>query len=292
MGKCFDCPRFCGADREVGELGFCRVPQEFTVAKSMLHKWEEPCISGKTGAGTIFFSGCNLGCIYCQNKKISRGDVGERVSEEELKRIIFSFCEQGAECIEFVTPTHYTSRLVSVLEEVKPKLNIPTVWNSGGYERAEMIRRLDGLVDVFLPDLKYFSSDLSRDYSHAPDYFEVAIEAVCEMQRITGSPKFDGEKLLSGTLIRHLVLPSCRGDSIALLKSLAERISPNSVIISLMSQYTPDFYAETPEPRFKNLTRRLTSFEYDSVLDTAVSLGFDGYFQGKSSADKAYTPNF
>ncbi len=293
MPKCNICPRECGADRSSGKLGFCRAPEDFLVAKTMIHKWEEPCIAGEGGAGTVFFSGCNLRCVFCQNCEISRGDKGEIMSEDALESAIFDLLEKGAECIEFVTPTHYTERLAALLARIKPRIDVPVVWNSGGYERVESLRMLDGLIDVYLPDFKYFDGEIAKKYSSATDYFEVATAALGEMLRQTEKPQFDGGgMLLRGTIVRHLVLPGHRADSIAVLKHIAENFGADSILLSLMSQYTPDFYAEGGDCRHKNLCRRVTKFEYDSVMKVADSLGFEGYFQGVDSASKKYTPDF
>lgn len=293
MSKCNICPRGCGVDRSSGKLGFCRAPEDFLVAKTMIHKWEEPCIAGAGGAGTVFFSGCNLRCIFCQNCEISRGDKGEIMSEGELETAIFDLLEKGVECIEFVTPTHYTERLAALLRRIKPKLTVPVVWNSGGYESVESLRLLDGLVDVYLPDFKYFDGEIAQKYSSAPDYFEVATAALSEMLRQTGKPSFDEKgRLTKGTLVRHLVLPAHRADSIAVLNHIAEKFGADSILLSLMSQYTPDFYADGGDCQYKNLCRRVTKFEYDSVMKVADSLGFEGYFQGVDSASKKYTPDF
>ena len=294
MSKCNICPRGCGVDRSSGKLGFCRAPEDFLVAKTMIHKWEEPCIAGEGGAGTVFFSGCNLRCIFCQNCEISRGDKGEIMSEDALETAIFRLVEEGAECVELVTPTHYTERLAALLRRIKPKLTVPVVWNSGGYESVETLRLLDGLVDVYMPDFKYFDSAIANAYSSAPDYFERVGSALGEMIRQTGKPRFDSRgRMIGGVLVRHLVLPGHRDDSCEILKHVAAEYGADSVRLSLMSQYTPDFYIESGCPGgFKNLSRRVTSFEYDSVMRLAVSLGFDGYFQRISSADKRYTPSF
>jgi len=293
MLKCNICPRGCGVDRSSGKLGFCRAPEDFLVAKTMIHKWEEPCIAGNGGAGTVFFSGCNLRCVFCQNIDISRGEKGAIMTEDELEKAIFDLAEEGAECVEFVTPTHYTERLAALLQRIKPKLTVPVVWNSGGYEKVESLKLLDGLVDVYLPDFKYFNGEIAKAYSSAPDYFEVATEALGEMLRQVGKPQFDGKgKLQKGVIVRHLVLPSHRNDSITVLKHIAESFGAESVLLSLMSQYTPDFYISTGCVEHKNLCRRLTKFEYDSVMKVADELGFDGYFQGVDSASKKYTPDF
>lgn len=298
MGKCFLCPRMCGADRDSDKLGSCHSPSSFSVSKIMLHSWEEPCISGKNGTGTIFFSGCNLGCVYCQNRAISSGGCGKLMTESELEKEIFSLLENGAECVEFVTPTHYTDKLSNLLGRIKKDITTPIVWNSGGYESVDSLRMLDGLVDIYMPDFKYFSPELSKKYSNAEDYSTVALNALREMKRQVGAPKFDqSNMLLSGVIVRHLILPSHRADSIAVLELIKREIGHENIILSLMAQYTPDFYIEHERESekavgFKNLRRRLTSFEYDSVLSRATDLGFDGYFQSLDSASRKFTPDF
>ena len=298
MSNCCLCPRACGADRDSGKLGLCHSPSHFSVSKVMLHSWEEPCISGKNGAGTIFFSGCNLGCIYCQNRAISRGECGTKMSETELEQEIFSLIDMGAECIEFVTPTHYTDKLALLLGRIKKDIPVPVVWNSSGYESIESLSMLDGLVDIYMPDFKYFSPELSKKYSNAEDYASVALDALREMVRQVGAPKYDKNKmLLRGVIVRHLILPSHRADSIAVLELIEREIGHENVILSLMGQYTPDFYIEYERENgkvsgCKNLCRRLTSFEYDSVLACATEIGFDGYFQSLDSANRKFTPDF
>lgn len=293
MKTCSLCPKSCMVDRNITR-GFCGVPADLYISKIMLHPWEEPCICGGAGAGTIFLSGCNLHCVYCQNCKISQGNHGKKFTHEQLKKEIFALAERGASCIEFVTPTHYTDKLAQILEEIKPQLNIPVVWNSSGYEKVEMLKTLDGLVDIYMPDLKYFSDELSGKYSHANDYFPIAIDAIKEMLSQVGAPRFDDcGRLLSGVIVRHLVLPDCRRDSTELLSRLAECVGAQNIILSLMSQYTPDFYIQSyPDKAYKNLARKITSFEYNSVLKKAQELGFDGYFQDVSSASAIYTPDF
>lgn len=302
MGNCYLCPRVCGADRECGNIGVCGTSDKIYVARTMLHKWEEPCISGERGAGAVFFSGCNLHCVYCQNAEISGGAYGKETSALELERAILELAESGASCIELVTPTHITHLLVPVLERVKPRLKIPTVWNSGGYESVETLASLDGLIDVYMPDFKYFSPELSKKLSFAEDYASVAISAVSEMLRQVGRYRFgqDGGfagSLERGVIVRHLVLPSHRDDSVKVLELLSDRIGSDSILLSLMSQYTPDFYIEWERQNGKNdacreMRRRVTSFEYKSVLSVAEDLGFKGYFQARSSADRGYTPDF
>ncbi len=294
MEQCFLCPRMCGARRGEGEFGFCHSSSALSVAKTMIHKWEEPCICTHEGAGTIFFAGCNLGCIYCQNMKISRGQEGDHVTESELESIIFDLIAAGVGSIEFVTPTHYTDLLARLLTKIKKDIPIPVVWNSSGYESVSSLQMLDGLIDIYLPDLKYFSDELAEKYSQAPNYHRIAMDAIAEMLRQVGTPTYDDEgALLHGVIVRHLVLPSQRKDSMSVLGSLARDIGSENVILSLMSQYTPDFYVSSDiSQRYKELCRRVTTFEYNSVLEYATSLGFDGYFQGASSASSSFTPDF
>ncbi len=292
MKKCELCPRRCRVDRRES-VGVCGAGNVMRISKIMLHHWEEPCISGGengTGSGAVFFSGCSLGCVYCQNKSISRGRMGEEYSVSRLCEEILSLQEKGAYNINFVTPTHYTHLIIETLERLKGLLNIPVVWNTSGYENKEVIESLLPYVDIFLTDFKYFSSDLSAKYSKAPDYRERATEALSAMVKITGKPEFDGETglLKKGTIVRHLVLPGSRADSISILEHLSRNVGAENVILSLMSQYTPEFVDEG----YPELNRRITTFEYNKVLEEAVKLGFDGYFQNRSSATSKYTPNF
>ncbi len=288
---CNQCPRKCHIDRDTGKVGFCKTGSVFSVARIARHPWEEPPISGKNGSGTVFFSGCNLRCVFCQNREISRADVGKAMTARALADAMLALVDAGAHNINLVTPSHYTRQLVPLLEEIKPRLGVPVVWNSSGYEALDSLRALEGLVDVYLPDMKYFSPELSAAYSSAPDYFEVASAALAEMLRQTGAPRFnaDGTLLLGGTVVRHLILPGCRKDSLALLDALARQFGIDAFLLSLMCQYTPDFATDAP---YKNLHRRLTSFEYDSVLTHAASLGFKGFSQNLTSASAAYTPQF
>ena len=288
--RCEQCPRRCAVNREAGEIGFCRADPQFWVARAACHPWEEPPISGKNGSGTIFFSGCNLRCVFCQNRDISRAMAGERMSEQALADTMLRLADEGAHNVNLVTPSHHTYALARVLEAVKPRLSIPVVWNSSGYESSDALRALDGLVDVYLPDCKYYDTALSAAYSAAPDYFSVAQEAIREMLRQQPHAELDKEGLLRrGTVVRHLVLPGCRKDSIALLRALHASFGADAFLLSLMCQYTPDFALDTP---YKNLHRRLTSFEYDSVLAVAAELGFDGFSQSLSSANASFTPKF
>ncbi len=289
MTACTLCPRRCGVDRTAGQVGACGVPAAYRIARIAPHLWEEPPISGTRGSGTVFFSGCNLGCVFCQNREISREGIGRTLSEDELADAILSLQEQGVHNINLVTPTHYTAPLANLLEKLKPRLHIPVVWNSGGYESAETLRRLEGLVDVYLPDFKYSSCELAASYSKAPDYPERATEALREMYRQTGAYREEDHLAQKGVMVRHLVLPGCRGDSIAVLRRIAAILPPKEIRVSVMRQYTPDFAMDCPH---KNLRRRVTEFEYTSVLEEADRLGLTGFRQGKEAATKAYTPDF
>lgn len=291
MAECTLCPRQCGADRALGELGFCGESNRITVSRASLHMWEEPPISGVRGSGTIFFCGCNLKCVFCQNRVISSGGgVRRELNADELSELMLELEAAGAHNINLVTPTHFSNSIALSLEQVRHKLKIPIVYNSSGYESLDALKRLDGLVDIYLPDFKYASPDLAKKYSSAPDYPEVALAAVSEMFRQVGECLFDdGGLMKKGLIVRHLVLPACRRDSMNVLSLIADTLPVKSVRLSLMSQYTPEF-ALTCE--YKNLHRKLTSFEYNSVLAHAESLGFDGYFQALSSASSQYTPNF
>lgn len=291
MKKCLMCPRECAIDREAGERGFCGASNEYVIGSADLHFWEEPCISGDRGSGAIFFSGCNLRCIFCQNREISREIVGKSYSEDELVAKMLELQDRGAHNINLVTATPYSIFIAKTLEKAKRSgLTLPIVYNCGGYESLEVLRALDGLVDIYLPDFKYFDDALAKEYSAAPSYAQVAGEAIKEMHRQVGRLVLDEKQLAKrGLIVRHLVLPSHREDSKAVLKYLSEILPASEITLSLMRQYTPDF-ADASAP--KNLKRRLTSFEYEDVLDFAISLGFDGFSQEKESAKKDFTPNF
>lgn len=287
---CTACPRECGVDRRKGEIGFCGMPDDFYVSRIAPHAWEEPPVSGTRGSGTVFFTGCSLRCRFCQNRVISHDRMGTRLSEEELITRILALQETGVHNINLVTPTHYTPQLARLLTKIKPRLTVPVVWNCGGYDSVGSLRLLEGLVDVYLPDFKYISSDLSAELSDASDYAEIASAAVKEMYRQTGPCVFDADGLIKkGLIVRHLVLPGCRKDSIAVMERIATLLPAGNVKVSIMSQYTPAFAADCPQ---KNLHRRVTAFEYQSVLDAADRLGLDGYRQAVSSATADYTPDF
>lgn len=286
---CNLCPRNCGVDRRGGERGFCGCGAEAHVSRISLHRWEEPPISGEKGSGTIFFSGCSLRCVFCQNREISRGEVGRALSPAQLADTMRALGDMGAHNINLVTPTHYLDAVIPALEAVKPTLGIPVVYNCGGYESVGSLKRLRGLVDVYLPDCKYYSSELSARYSGAPDYFEVASRALTEMYGQVGRAVISDGLMTGGLMIRHLVLPGCRRDSIALLSRLAELLPAGEVRLSLMRQFTPEFVSREDYPE---LCRRITSFEYDSVLREAERLGFTGYSQSLGSESSEFTPDF
>ena len=285
--RCTLCARRCGVDRSAGEIGFCGAPDGMTVSKIMLHPWEEPCFGDKAGA--VFFAGCSLGCVYCQNKAISaaRPLRGKTLTREELAKTMLQLQTDGATCIDLVTPTHFADAVLDALRSVRAQITIPVVWNTGGYDSPETIRACAGLVDVFLTDFKYGTPKLAEAYSLAPDYPDAAAEALAEMFRLTGAPVCEGDRLVRGTVIRHLVLPGGRKDSAAALRRIAETVPPEEILLSLMRQYTPDFApADIPA-----LRRRVTSFEYESVREEALRLGFvHGFSQDKDSSDTRYTP--
>lgn len=289
IGPCGLCPRQCGANRNI-EKGRCGCGGAVKAARAALHCWEEPCISGKRGSGTVFFSGCTLMCVYCQNFDISHGGFGKEISEQRLAEIFLELQEQGAHNINLVSATPYVPWVCRALDIVKPELRVPVVYNCSGYERTETIRALKGYVNVYLPDIKYCSAELSHRYSGARDYFEVAAKAVQEMIAQTGGLEYDSEGLLQrGVVIRHLVLPGARKDSMAILQWIAEHLPRGKYLLSLMSQYTPTEYTKY----FPEIHRRITSMEYDSVAAEAVRLKLtEGFMQRRSSADEAFIPPF
>ena len=285
---CNLCPRRCGALRdETQGLGRCRMPSVPVAARAALHHWEEPPISGSRGSGTVFFSGCSLGCVFCQNQKISHRDFGKAVSLDRLVQICDELIAQGAHNINFVNPTHFTHAVRALL--TRHPLPVPVVWNSGGYDRVETLRALEGLVDVYLPDLKYLDPDTAGRYSAAPDYPEAAAAAIREMVRQTGPCQFDGDGLLRrGTVIRHLILPGQVGQAKAVMDWVAREFPRGTVLFSLMSQYTPwgDLSA-CPE-----LNRRLRPGEMRAAREYMENLGLDGFTQERTSAREEYTPPF
>lgn len=287
--SCRLCPRKCGVNR-YETVGFCGMGAEIKAAKATLHQWEEPCISYDKGAGTVFFSGCSLRCVYCQNSEISNNGFGEAITAEKLGDIFLSLQDRGADNIELVTPTHFIRDIIKALDRVKSRLDIPVVYNCGGYELMETIKRLEDYIDVYLPDIKYYSADISSKYSSAPDYFQRASEAVLEMIRQTGKLSYNEKGgLVKGTVIRHLVLPGCRHDSMRVMDWIAENTDSDGRLVSIMSQYTPFDFISGDYPELK---RRITKMEYNSVVRHAENLGIKGFTQDITSAREEYLPVF
>lgn len=286
--KCNLCPRRCGAERD-RRAGVCGVGDKIKIARAMLHMWEEPSISGERGSGAIFFSGCVLGCVYCQNREISHERYGEEITEGELADIMLDLQSQGAHNINLVSPTQFADKIRASIDLIRDKLKIPVVYNTGGYELPEEIAKMSGYVDIFLTDMKYYSSEASRKYSRASDYFENARESLKEMVKIAPECVFDENGLMKkGVIVRHLVLPTLRADSIRVLDEIKKAVDVSKIRLSLMSQYTPDFCPD----EYKEIKRKITTFEYQSVVEHALSLGYEGYIQEKTSASVRFTPKF
>ena len=285
---CNMCPRQCNIDRSVS-CGVCGVGDKIRVAKVMVHNWEEPCISGDKGSGTIFFSGCNLKCVYCQNRVISHEKHGYEMTVSELASKMLELQDMGVHNINLVTPTHYSEQIRQAIDLIKDKLHIPVVYNTSGYELDTEIQKMAGYVDVFLTDIKYYGSEASKKYSCAPDYYENAKKALASMLKIAPECIFDESGIMQmGVIVRHLVLPTLRKDSIKILEDVSINFDVSKFKLALMCQYTPDFCSDN----FKEIKRRVTSFEYNSVVDKALELGYDGYIQDIASSNKIYTPNF
>lgn len=292
MTDCVLCPRQCHVNRNAGQIGYCGQTDKLMAARAALHFWEEPCISGTNGSGTVFFSGCNLRCVFCQNHNIALGETGQSISDGRLVEIFLELQEKGAHNINLVTPTHFIPQIKSALETAKLQgLSIPIVYNTGSYEEVSSLRLLDGLVDIYLPDLKYHSSELSSRFSHAANYFEKATLAIAEMYRQVGTPVFtdDGTGLLKrGLIVRHLLLPGQTKDSKKILRYLHETYGDN-IYISIMSQYTPlPHVAHLPE-----LNRKVSDEEYERVLTFARRLGItNGFYQEGDTATESFIPSF
>ena len=289
VALCSLCPRECGIDRSI-QMGYCKSRHEVVLSKVGLHKWEEPCISHKNGSGTIFFAGCNMGCVFCQNHEISSGIKGKPVSVDTLCDEMLKLCDIGADNINLVTPTHYADKILEALKTIKHRLQIPVFYNTSSYEKIETLRSLEGYIDIYLPDLKYYSSNLSGKFSNCKDYFPVALSAVKEMLRQTGKAKFDDEgKLLCGTVVRHLVLPNCYKDSIKIFDELEKEVDTQKVVVSVMCQYFPTNRAG----EFSELSRKTTTLEYMKVVERVRKINFaQGFIQDKSSANEIYVPIF
>ena len=279
---CTLCPRRCGVDRRTA-LGFCRCPDKAIVAKTMLHKWEEPALAGNGGSGAVFFGGCTLGCVYCQNAAISRTPAGKAVDSAGLRAIFDCLIAQGAENIDLVTPTQFLPTILPALEAPLP---VPVVYNTGGYERTETIRALSGKIDIYLPDMKYAEPGLAKALSGAENYFPVAAAAIREMFAQVGAPEWEGERLKKGVLIRHLILPGQIENSLKILDWIGETFRPGEVLVSLMRQYTP-------MPGLSgDLARKITEEEYQAVLSWMYLNDLQGFVQEAEAAQQAYIPDF
>ena len=282
---CNQCPRRCNVDRE-NALGYCRAPNAYKLARASLHFWEEPCISGKSGSGAVFFSGCNLGCVFCQNYEISHKCKGVEVSEERLIRIFEHLVDEGANNINLVNPTHYAVQLAHTLKKYKPP--VPVVYNTSGYDSVDTLKLLDGLVDIYLPDFKYIRNDKALRYSRAEDYPQFAMAALTEMKRQVGNDVFDENGIMKrGMIIRHLVLPGNTNSAIQALDYLAENFG--DTYISVMAQYVPC----TDLSEYKEINRKITKREYDKVVNHILELGLEKVFLQKlESATEDYIPDF
>lgn len=281
--NCRLCPRQCGIDRTMGQTGFCGCPDTALVAKTMLHKWEEPALAGSGGSGAIFFGGCTLGCSYCQNHIISSCAAGKPMDCAALRQQMEDLIAQGAENIDLVTPTHFLPTILPALEQPLP---VPVVYNCGGYERPEIIRQLAGKIDIFLPDMKYADNALAARLSGAADYFETAAAAIREMALLTGPARWQDHRLIKGTVIRHLILPGQVENSLKVLDWIGETFQPGQVLVSLMRQYTP--MPGMPAP----FDRKITEEEYQAVLSWMYLNDLDGFVQEADAADAQYIPDF
>ncbi len=293
LNKCMLCPRNCGANRMFGEKGVCGQTNELKVARAALHFWEEPCISGKEGSGAVFFSGCSLHCVFCQNQEIANGTAGKNISIERLSEIFLELQEQGANNINLVTPGHFVPQIIGALDSAKKQgMHLPVVYNTSSYESLNTIKMLDGLVDIYLPDFKYMDEALALKYSHAKDYPQVAKQVIHEMVRQTGLPEFfDDEEeglMRKGTIVRHLTLPGCMEDSKRIIRYLYETYK-DAIYISIMNQFTPLSHLKN----YPELNRKITEEEYEELVDYAIELGVEnGFIQEGETAEESFIPAF
>ncbi|WP_432617982.1 radical SAM protein [Butyricicoccus sp.] len=292
LEHCTLCPRMCGANRKAGERGFCGADAQIRVGLAYLHQWEEPCLSGTKGAGTVFFCHCPLGCVYCQNHDISGTGAqpsGIYTDVSGLADTFLSLQQRGAHNIDLVTPTHYAAQLTEAIPLARERgLTIPIVYNCGGYERVETLRMLDGLIDIYLPDFKYYSSYYSERYSHVSDYFDVAVDAIDEMVRQTAEPVIDSDGLMrSGTIIRHLMLPGLGSDTAHILRTIAKRWKTD-VFVSLMRQFTPC----TDLTDYPELMHPITDEAYAEACEEMAFLGLDGWTQEAEAISESFIPHF
>jgi putative pyruvate formate lyase activating enzyme len=287
--NCTFCPRKCRVNRDVSP-GFCQMGTSLKLAKAYLHRWEEPCISGVNGSGTVFFSGCNLKCVYCQNHTISHENYGVELSASHLGKIFLSLQDKGAHNINLVSPSHFVPQINEALDEVSGRLKIPVVYNSNGYDSVESLRILEGKISVYLPDFKYFNNETSKKYSYVSDYLETVTSAICEMYRQVGNMEFDEDGILKrGVIIRHLILPGHTNESIKIIDWIRSNLPKDGVLVSLMSQYTPLYKASC----YPELNRRIIRREYQKVVDYFMKAGFnEGYIQERDSAQEKYVPDF
>ncbi len=285
--NCNLCPHNCNADR-ITKFGVCQAPLDFKIAHIQLHNWEEPCISGSNGSGTIFFTHCNLKCVFCQNYEISQLGQGKILSKNDFLGLCQKLKEQGAHNLNFVTPTAYSDLLIKLLPEIKEKTGLPIVWNSNSYEKVETLKQLNGLVDVYLPDLKYAGNDLAVKYSQAPNYFPVALATIKEMVSQVSDIEIDEQGLITkGVIIRHMNLPGHIEDSRKVLKAIKDNFGTR-VWVSLMAQYYPAYKAKD----YPEINKTLSQQEYKEIKEYYNELGFDGYVQDLSSATEEYTPKW
>ena len=287
---CNMCPRECNVDRGLGKIGFCKVPNQIKVSRAALHFWEEPCISGEEGSGAVFFSGCNLRCVYCQNRKIAEGVYGREITVDRLAAIFLELQDKGANNINLVTPSHYVLQIIEALNIAKERgLKLPVVYNSSAYEKVRTLQLLEGYVDVYLPDFKYMDKGLSAKYSAAENYSEVAKRAIEEMVRQVGKPKFDEHGILQkGVVVRHLVLPGCIRDSKEVIRYLHSTYK-NDIFISILSQFTPMKGLN----KYPEINRKVSKKEYEEVVDFAIDIGVEnGFIQEGDVAEESFIPDF
>ena len=290
LSDCTLCPRNCHVDRINGQKGYCREAAELVVARAALHMWEEPCISGASGSGTVFFSGCAVGCVYCQNKPIARGLTGKQITIERLSDIFLELQSQGANNINLVTPTHYVPQIIEAVENARGRgLGLPIVYNSSGYEKTKTLALLEGIVDIYLPDLKYFSKEIAKKYSNCEDYFPIAAAAIKEMVRQAGKPVFRPDGLMAkGVIVRHLTLPGYLEDSKNVIQYLNQAYG-KQIFISIMNQYTPLANLE----RYPELNQTVNPADYDELIEYAISLGVEnGFIQDGEAAKESFIPEF
>ena len=292
MESCELCPRNCRVNRIEKQTGVCGETDEIRVSRAALHFWEEPCISGEKGSGTVFFTGCNLRCVFCQNHQISTGNVGKKISVERLAEIFLELQAQGANNINLVTPTHFVKQIIKALDIAKEKgLVIPIVYNSGGYESVETLKMLDGYVDIYLPDFKYLDKEHAREYSKAEDYPEVAKEMLEEMVRQTGEVLFDECGMMTrGVIVRHLLLPGCLLDAKRIVDYLHTTYG-NRIYMSLMNQYTP--LDTLDKERYPKLAHKVKGIAYEKLIDYALSIGVEqAFIQEGDTAKESFIPPF